>query len=251
MSQTQSLRASSSDVLLYEMTWPQVEKYLCEKKTILVPVGSTEQHGPTGPIGIDFLTAWEISREVGMRTHTLVSSPLSFGMALHHMDFPGTISLKPSTYVRVIQEIAQSLIQHGFKKIIFVNGHGGNIASITTAFSEIKDSNDTTDLSLINWWHLPEVVSYESQHFGDQNGFHATVGEISCTMHIHPQANYGDGSFVYEPTAERPHWPMAPVEFREVFKDGRMGSNPNLATAEHGAKIFEIAVQSICKKLHK
>ncbi|MFP5519496.1 MAG: creatininase family protein [Bdellovibrionia bacterium] len=234
---------------LQEKTWVDVEHYLKTSQTILVPVGSTEQHGPTGILGIDYLTSQFISEEVGKRTHTLVAPPLCFGMAVHHMAFPGTITLTPSTYVTVIKEIIQSLTTHGFKKIIFVNGHGGNIAPLTTAFCEAKMHNETTDLSLVNWWHLPEVVAYEKEVFKDNNGFHATCGEISVTMHTHPEAYSVIKTVEFSQTTERSHWPMSPQEFRQHFPDGRMGSLPQLANATHGQKIFEIAVTAISQKI--
>lgn len=234
---------------LQEKTWPQVEEYLKTKKHILIPVGSTEQHGPTGLLGIDYLSAWEIAQVVGKRTHTLVAPPLCFGMAVHHMAFPGTITFSPTTYIQVITEIIQSLARHGFNKFTFINGHGGNIAPLTSAFCQAKQNDETYDIKLFNWWHLPEVNAYEEKVFGQQNGFHATCGEISVTMHTHPEAYRHVPPQSFDATADRPHWPMAPVEFRKTFPDGRMGSNPSLSSAEHGKVLFNLAVDSICQKM--
>lgn len=235
---------------LHEKTWPQVEEYLKASKRIIIPVGSTEQHGPTGLIGIDWLTAHEISQEVGKRTNTLVAPPLCIGMALHHMAFPGTISFQPTTYILVLCEIVDSLAKHGFNEFIFVNGHGGNIAPITTAMSQILNGNQNYKMKLINWWHLSEVTDYEKTAFADKNGFHATCGEISVTMFTHPEAHKSIPStpLKYDKDS-RSHWPMSPSQFRAHYPDGRMGSDPQLASAEHGEKIFEIAVKSITSKL--
>lgn len=234
---------------LQEKTWPQVETYLKTKKTIIVPVGSTEQHGPTGLIGIDWMSAWEIAKVVGEKTQTLVAPPLTIGMAVHHMAFPGTMTLSPVTYIQVITEIIQSLGKHGFTDFFFINGHGGNIAPITSAFCQAKQVDETFNLKLINWWHLPEVTEFEAKVYGNENGFHATCGEISVTMHTHPEAYKDIPKMKFKPTPDRPHWPMAPKEYREVFTDGRMGSNPELCSAEHGEKIFKLAVDSICQKM--
>lgn len=235
---------------LHEKTWPQVEAYLKNCKKIILPVGSTEQHGPTGLIGIDWLTAYEISQEVGRRTQTMVAPPLCVGMALHHMNFPGTISFQPTTYILVLTEIIQSLAKHGFEEFVIVNGHGGNIAPITSAMSQILNANQNYKIKLLNWWHLPEVTEYEKVAFGDENGFHATCGEIAVTMFTHPDAHkeIPKTNFKVEKD-QRSHWPMSPQQFRENYPDGRMGSNPGLSTPEHGAKIFELAVQSISHKL--
>lgn len=235
---------------LAEMAWPQVEEYLKTKNTIIVPVGSTEQHGPNGLLGIDFLTSYEMALEVGKKTQTLVAPPLPFGMAQHHMAFPGTMSLTPTTYIKVLVELIQSLQRHGFKKILFVNGHGGNIAPITTAFCEYLNDNQTMDLQLVNWWHMDEVTSYEKEVFGDNNGFHATCGEVAVTMYTHEAAyNHNPKPEMKDKGPAKTRWPLSPVEFRKHFPDGRMGSLPSLATPAHGKIIFERAVEAIAKKV--
>lgn len=234
---------------LQEKTWVQVEEYLKKSKRIILPVGSTEQHGPTGLIGIDYLSSWEIAQVVGVRTQTLVAPPLCFGMAVHHMAFPGTMTLSPVTYIQVVTELIQSLARHGFNEFIFINGHGGNIAPLTSAFCQAKQNREEYDIKLFNWWHLPEVTAYESKVFGNENGFHATCGEISVTMFTHPEAYKEIPPQKFSPTPDRPHWPMAPEEFRRTFTDGRMGSNPSLSSAEHGKVLFNLAVDSICQKM--
>ncbi len=237
---------------LAEMTWPQIEDYLKNKDSILLPVGSTEQHGPTGLLGIDFLTAFDISMAVSQKTKTLVGPVLPFGMALHHMAFPGTLTLTPTTYIKVLVELIESLQKHGFKKVWVINGHGGNIAPITTAFCEFLNFDQKMDLQLINWWHLEEVTLYEKEVFADQNGFHATCGEISTTMYTHEEVYKRNPQIkLQEPGAKKTTWPLSPLEFRKHFPDGRMASLPSLANAHHGKIIFDKAVDSIVRKIHK
>lgn len=237
---------------LAEKTWPMVEEYLKTKKSIIIPVGSTEQHGPSGIVGIDFLSAWEIAMKVGEKTQTLVAPPLCFGMAQHHMAFPGTMSLTPVTYIQVLTELFQSLAKHGFRHFTIINGHGGNIPSLNAAFSQVLSGDQDYSFKLVNWWHLPEVQTYEKEHFADANGFHATCGEISVTMHTHPAA-YKDvpDNLNFPPTVREHPWPLGPQQFRKTFSDGRMGSDPSLATAKHGEKIFNIAINAICQSLSK
>lgn len=234
---------------LAEKTWPMIEAYLQTKTSILLPVGSTEQHGPTGLIGIDFLSAWEIAKQVGINTRTLVAPPLCFGMAQHHMAFPGTMSLTPLTYIQVLTELLQSLYSHGFREITLINGHGGNIPSINAAFSQVLSADQEASMKLINWWHLPEVQAYENLHFGEKNGFHATCGEVSVTMHTHQEAYQEVPAKTFEPTVREHAWPLSPLKFRKTFPDGRMGSDPSLATQAHGKEIFKIAVDVIGQKI--
>jgi len=234
---------------LYFMTWPEVDTYLKTKKDLIIPVGSTEQHGPTGLIGTDYTSSWEIAKKVGEKTNTIVAPPLCYGMALHHMAFPGSAALKPSTYLLVVKELVQSFAKTGFDRFFFINGHGGNIPTLQASFSEILDDNPRLRFQLMNWWLLPEVSAYENEVFGDQNGFHATCGEISVTMHCHPEAYKKEHAFDYFPTARKTDWPLSPERFRETFPDGRMESDPRLSSASHGAEIFTRAVDSIARKV--
>ncbi len=238
-------------VYLSHSTWPQVEEYLKSNKKIIFPVGSTEQHGPSGIIGIDYLSSESIAAEISAQTKTMVAPALPFGMAQHHMHFPGTMSFTPSTYVQVVCELLESLAQHGFEKILLINGHGGNIAPLTTAFSEVLIRRPKLQMKLVNWWHLKEVQDYEKIHFADKNGFHATCGEVSVTRYTHPEA-YKNVVFKeeFETVKEYP-WPLSPSEFRKTFPDGRMASQPYLSSEDHGHKIFNLACTSIKETLIK
>lgn len=235
--------------LLSEKTWPQVEKYLQNEDRIIFPVGSTEQHGPNGLIGIDYLSSEALAHKLSEETGVLAAPTLPFGMALHHMAFPGTISLTPLTYIQAVTECLESFYQHGFRKVLVINGHGGNIAPLTSAFSQALQKTSGTDYKLCNWWTLPEVTSLERELFGDKNGFHATCGEISVTRYTHPEA-YSEINFDPLPeTSSKSTWPLSPTDFRRVFSDGRMNSSPHLSSEEAGKKIFNVALEAIKKIL--
>jgi creatinine amidohydrolase len=123
-------------MLLHLSTWPEVETYLQKSQGIILPIGSTEQHGPTGLIGTDAICAESISKGVGEATQAMVAPTINVGMALHHTAFPGTISLRPSTLILVVKDYLTCLVKAGFTKFYFINGHGGNIATLKAAFSE-------------------------------------------------------------------------------------------------------------------
>ncbi len=109
-------------MLLHLSTWQEVEIYLQQSQGIIFPIGSTEQHGPTGLIGTDAICAESLAHGVGESTQAIVAPTINIGMALHHTAFPGTISLRPSTMIQVVKEYITCLAKAGFTKFYFING---------------------------------------------------------------------------------------------------------------------------------
>ena len=174
-------------MLLHLSTWPEVEAYLEQSQGIILPIGSTEQHGPTGLIGTDAICAEAIARGVGEATGAIVGPTINVGMALHHTAFPGTISLRPSTMIQLVRDYVTCLTRAGFTKFFFINGHGGNIATLKAAFAEtyshICDLNipnaQLVQCQVGNWFMCGSVYMLAKGLYGDQEGSHATPSEVA------------------------------------------------------------------------
>ena len=106
-------------VWINELTWEDVEEYLARDKIVLIPVGSTEQHGPAGPLGVDAYAAIAIAEDAAKEADVLTTPPLWFSDAPHHLNFPGTISLKPETLINVIKDIVYEAIHANHRILIF------------------------------------------------------------------------------------------------------------------------------------
>lgn len=238
-------------MLLQLSTWQEVEDYLRTSKGIIVPIGSTEQHGPNGFIGTDALCPETVARGVAEKTGALVAPTLSIGMAQHHLGFAGSITLRPSTLMAVVCDVVQSLARHGFERCYFLNGHGGNIATVTAAFSEVyadrslalPGSNQPgVRCKLGNWYSGAGVRRVSSELFAGAEGSHATPSEISLTYFAYPE--------------HVKNAPMSPAiapsgtfydadDYRTRFPDGRIGSNPALASVQAGERLFHAAVADV------
>jgi creatinine amidohydrolase len=232
---------------LAKSTWQQVEEYLKSSQTVLIPIGSTEQHGPTGIFCTDYVIPERISIEAGERTGALVTPVISLGMSNHHLAFAGTISLNPSTLMKVVEDVVSSLQGGGFRKFLFVNGHGGNNSTLDATFSEIRDKYTDAWLQLVSWYKMPAVQKKAGELFGEGEGSHATPSEISVTMYIFP------GLLRKAPKFDPKKVPLkqmpSSAQFREMFPDGRMWSDPSLASEEHGKTLFELAVEELVKEI--
>lgn len=143
--------------LLARMTWPEVEDILKQTDIILVPVGSTEQHGPALPVDNDAFIATEFTTRVAERLwdtqKVVVAPPISYGYSPHHMQFKGTVTLRESTLASMIVDVCTSMEKHGFKRIILINGHGGNSTAISNALHEMNNVVMAKIFS-VNWWDL-------------------------------------------------------------------------------------------------
>jgi len=116
------MKASSQ--WLQNLTWEDIKEQIkVAKGTVILPVGSTEQHGPHLPVGTDTMVANTLADAAARRTNVMVAPPLWFGWSPHHMVLPGTITIRPEILIEITSDIIGSLHQHGFDKFIFVNGH--------------------------------------------------------------------------------------------------------------------------------
>lgn len=238
-------------MLLHLCTWPEVETYLARSHGIIFPIGSTEQHGPTGLIGTDAICAEAVAKGVGEAVDAMVGPTINVGMALHHLAFPGSVSLRPSTLIALIQDYVKPLARHGFERFYFINGHGGNVASMKAAFSEtyaaIADANlpnaDNVRCKLANWYKSDAVQSLATQLYGQAEGSHATPSEVALTQYVYP--NVVKNATLSPTIAPRGRSIYSSTDFRKFYEDGRMGSNPDLATPEHGRQFYEIAVKDL------
>jgi creatinine amidohydrolase len=233
-------------------TWMEVEAYLRSSRGIILPIGSTEQHGPTGLIGTDAICAEVIAKGVGEAAGALVAPTIAVGMAQHHLGFAGSMTLRPSTLIAVLRDLVGSLARHGFDRFYLVNGHGGNIATVTAAFSEIYAERSLPAAGnappikcrLRNWWQNEAVRQLSKELYGNAEGAHATPSEVAVTQFAYPEAIK---SAPLDP-------PVAPwgefadaADYRRNFPDGRIGSNPGLASPEAGRRLYEAAVGALAK----
>ncbi|MFX1260843.1 MAG: creatininase family protein [Promethearchaeota archaeon] len=169
---------------LAKMTWPEVEERLKECSTVIVPIGSVEQHGPALPLDNDHFIAQRIAEMVAEHLwpdiKVTVTPPIAYGYSPHHMDFKGTITLQESTLADVIVDVCASLAQHGFSKIILINGHGGNGTAISMALHILRDMS-SAKVYHIDWWAMaPDTI----REVATPPVFHACDMETSVAWHV-------------------------------------------------------------------
>lgn len=237
-------------MLLQMATWQEVEKYLTQTTGIIIPIGSTEQHGPRGLIGTDALCPQIISTSISDKMNVMIAPTINIGIAQHHLGFAGTMTVRPTTLIAIITDVVDSLLKHGFTHFYFLNGHGGNIATINAAFAEIFHQMSIQQqrpqvlpkMKLFNWWEFPRVQEISKELFGAAEGKHATPAELSLTYYAYPD-------FVKNTKVIPDIAPDGPIydafDFRDCFPDGRVISNSNLANSDAGKLFFEASTANL------
>ena len=230
-------------------TWQEVEDRLRTERGCIVPIGSVEQHGPNGLIGTDHLDAEFVARGVGDAIGAMVAPTLAYGMSQHHLGFAGSATLRPSTLMAVVRDVVLSLSLHGFERFFFINGHGGNVATVTAAFDEIYAETSLgaqrppIKCRMIFWSAGPRAKKLADELYGDSNGNHATAAEVSLAQF------YQQGAIKHAQMSPK----VAPksfgffeaADYRSRFPDGRIGSDPSLSTPEHGEQLYHAAVEDM------
>ena len=237
---------------LHLSSWPEVEAYLARSKAIVIPIGSTEQHGPNGLIGTDAICPEVIARRAAEQADILVAPTFNVGIAQHHMGFAGSMTLRPSTMIAVIHDWVASLSHHGFEKIYFFNGHGGNVATIQAAFAEIyaerslaeprMDNAPPVMCKLKNWWDFKTVYGFCKDRYGAAHGGHATPSEVAVTYFAYPQAIK---QVEMSPKVAPSGGFSDAADYRAKFPDGRIGSDPSLADPKDGEKLVALSAAAL------
>lgn len=238
------------EVLMFKLTWPEVQDYLEKSDVVLLPTGSTEQHGKHMAEDNDAFTAFQIAKRVAEKTGVLVAPPMPFGYSVHHMKFPGTITLTFETLLNVYKEVCKSLIHHGFKKIVIMNAHGGNTNAIAQALREVRDETGTIVYSLMVFPGERGFGSESVKVIEQEGGGHACELETSIGLYL--------GQRVLPEKAEKWKPPKAFPEldvkyrgkvstardFHEITEIGSLG-DPTKATEEKGRQMVEAVVEEI------
>jgi creatinine amidohydrolase len=231
------------------LTWQEMNEAIAMQKVVLLPVGSTEQHGPHLPLETDLFLAETVCLEAGRRDpeHVLVLPPVGYGLNLHHIDFPGTIHIEPEVFIAFCLNITKSVAYHGFKKILVVNGHGSNmpLADLVARKTVLQTQSLCAAVAYYNLALDAFARVRETPVMA-----HADEFETSLYLHLAPErvrmdravaGNDVSGAYMSSDST-------AVVRLNDYW--GRwtttgVHGDPTKATAEKGKVIFEAAVTGL------
>lgn len=244
-------------MLWHEQRWTDIDT-LDKNIPVLIPLGSCEQHGHHLPVFVDTMQVTAIAEcaETALGDRVLLTPTLWLGSSHHHRDYAGTISVSPSLYSQVIQDVTKSILGAGFRRLLFINGHGGNRIPAGQALSELVCDSEAADdayLVLVSWWELNQPAL--AQGMKTPSISHACEYETSLILKLRPDLVRVD-RIREAPMALDNNWVQSEGvvgsrvsvyrRFRRWTAAGSMG-NPSAATEEKGAHLLDVAARELVK----
>ena len=243
-------------VLWQEMRRGQIEEVAAVGGVVILPVGSVEQHGPHLPLDVDIFDSWTIAQRAAERMQSIpvvVAPPIWWGLSSFHMGYAGSLTLRLETFTALVDDVCTSIQAHGFKKIVLLNGHGGNMAFIKAAV--IKLAAQGIPAAAVTYWDLiPNEMAAISKTDGGGIG-HGGEMETSLQLYLRPHLVEKD---LISPSIKNSMdgpWKRGIlgmgticIEIERDFPGGVEG-DPTSATAAKGEQIVEAAVAALIRYL--
>lgn len=229
-------------------TWPELDGYFEDESLALVPLGSTEQHGPHLPLATDHLIAEGLAREAADRAGYLCTPTINVGVSPHHRQFTGTMWVDAPVFRDYVESFTRNLAYHGIDRVVFVNAHGGNVEHLREVGRRLRDEEV---LYAIEWmWDesIPELVD----DLFERNGPHGGPKETAMIMHLAGESvrterleDARDGGWTdIESERERTHGAKTYYDAIENSDNGVFGDQTG-ATPEKGEQLFEAAAEQL------
>lgn len=243
--------SAKSEYRYNRLTWAEMNEAIALEKVIILPTGSTEQHGRHLPLDVDLFLAESVCLEVGRRLpeKVLVLPPIAYGLNLHHIDFPGTIHIEPEVFIAFCLNITKSVAYHGFKKILLINGHGSNTPLIDLIARKTVLETDSLCAAL-SYFGFAMKAFLEIRD--TEVIAHADEFETSLYLHLAAERvqmdKAGKDDDVMGKYLSSDSMYTYPVRFNDYWgrwTDLGVHGDATTATAEKGKVIFESAVTGI------
>jgi len=220
-----------------ELNWMDLEKYLQQDDRLMLVLGACEQHGYLSLLS-DSKIPLALADAASQQSGVVVAPVLNFGVSPHFATYPGTFSLKIATYLQVVEELVRAAYQHGFRRILVVNGHGGNTPA-TSRLTELCNELPDLRIGWYAWWVAPSVIAVAERH--GLKPYHAAWSEAFAFTRV---AELPDGEKT--PAAARPV--QSAAETRRMYGDGVFGG-PYRVDDQIMDEVFDAALQDVIQLL--
>ena len=247
-----------------KLTWPEINEAVQAKKVVVVPIGSTEQHGHHLPLDVDVVCPTGIAHAAArlIPDEVLVMPPIVHGYTAHVMDFPGTINIHWEHFIKMVVDVGSSLAYHGFKKIVLLNGHGSNAPNLDLAARRVNLETDAECIAT-SWWNLLAVDKAFMPAWRESKfpGGCAHACELETSVYLYfdednvRKDKIADGDIAFHVTHPSDfQWvdlfsagPGTAVSWTASYSDSGVLGQPTLATKEKGERAVKEASKQLAR----
>lgn len=234
-------------VQLAEISLSDAGELFKETVVVLLPVGSTEQHGPHNPLGTDHMVAAALSRVVGDRTGVPVLPVIPVGVSEHHRQFPGTLWVPPSIFREYVKSVSLAAMSHGTRKLLIVNGHGGNTASLIEVAGELRRSHGVFAAVLMAF---PPIEGHAGEGETSVNlYFHGNLVKMERAVDTKQKEKLGPLKIEGFNRIGLAQFPWDTIDLTDTGVLGEAGSTikSTTASAEKGRELMEPFIEKVCQ----
>jgi len=232
----------------------EVGEEIMKETIVVIPIGSTEQHGPHLPVDCDMQSAYYVAVKAAEKTGSIVAPPINYGYNEKELTFPGTVSVKSESFLRYVYDVCDSLIRTGFKKIVLLNGHGWNVHLVGQLAHMINERKGNL-CAAVNYWQLIIDVARKLRESEFPGGVaHACEFETSVLLFLDPdhvdmskarkEISFKKTKYTWYDALEGDGLVCMPERFEEITKSGIIG-DPTLANREKGEKLVNAAIERL------
>jgi len=235
---------------LADQTWPELSERLSDESVAVVPLGSTEQHGPHLPLSTDHLIAEALATAAAEETGCVRTPTITVGVSPHHRQFSGTMWVDPPEFRDYVESFTRNLAYHGIDRVVYVNAHGGNVSHLREVGRRLHA--DETAYAIEWMWDesIPDLVN----ELFERNGPHAGPKETAMITHIAPELvrtdqleNARDGGLVDLGASDaRVHGARTYYDAIDNSANGAFG-DPTDVTAEKAEQLFDAAADQLVR----
>ncbi|WP_433632252.1 creatininase family protein [Halomicrococcus sp. NG-SE-24] len=237
---------------LADQTWPDLGDYVAEESVAVVPLGSTEQHGPHLPLATDHLIAEGLAREAAARAGFLCTPTVNVGVSPHHKQFHGTMWVDPPEFRDYVESFSRNLTYHGVDRIVYVNAHGGNMQHLREVGRRLREDRAAFAVEWMWDESIPDLVD----DLFERNGPHGGPKETAMIMHLAPELVREDrleeardgGVPVFEDADPYRYGARNFYDAIDNTENGVLGDQTD-ATPEKGEQLFEAATEQLVRLL--
>jgi len=235
---------------LADEAWPDLETYFDAESLAMIPLGSTEQHGPHLPEGTDHIIAEAFARRAAEETGFLCTPTINIGVSAHHQQFHGTMWADPGPFRDYVESLTRNLAAHGIDRVIFVNAHGGNVQHLREVGRRLRDDGT---MYAIEWMWDESITPLIEDRF-ETPGPHGGPKETSLIQYLAGDLVHEDrvteardgGLVAFDDESIRVHGARTFYDAIEHSANGVLGDQTD-ASAATGEELFEAALTNLCR----